>query len=97
MIFEKTLDILDRISFQKYIVKYTMADEKTQGTVTSSDGTKIYYESIGSGKPLIFCYGVVCNKEQWKHQTTFLKKITKLSTLIIEVTIYPKVLKNLLT
>lgn len=51
-----------------------MADEKTQGTVASTDGTKIYYESIGSGKPLIFCYGVVCNKEQWKYQTNFFKK-----------------------
>ena len=51
-----------------------MTNEKIQGTVSSTDGTKIYYESIGSGKPLIFCYGVVCNKEQWKYQTNAFKK-----------------------
>lgn len=37
--------------------------------VQSHDKIKIAYEVNGEGKPLIFCYGVACHKDQWKHQT----------------------------
>ncbi|MBI4404046.1 MAG: alpha/beta hydrolase [Deltaproteobacteria bacterium] len=32
-----------------------------QGFFRSGDGTAIYYESSGEGRPLIFCYGLVCS------------------------------------
>lgn len=45
------------------------------GHVQSYDKVKIAYESGGSGPPLIFCYGVVCHKNQWKYQTAhFIRK-----------------------
>ena len=39
-----------------------------QGFFASSDGTPIYYEVAGEGKPLVFCYGLVCRREHWRHQ-----------------------------
>jgi pimeloyl-ACP methyl ester carboxylesterase len=39
-----------------------------RGFFTALDGTPIYYEVTGHGKPLIFCYGLVCRKEHWHHQ-----------------------------
>lgn len=42
--------------------------------VKSFDGTDIFYQTQGKGLPLVFCYGVVCNNHQWKHQVKYLKK-----------------------
>lgn len=51
-----------------------MKNEHSHGFVESYDKTSIYYEVEGSGQPLIFCYGVVCNHLQWKYQTKHFKK-----------------------
>lgn len=53
--------------------------EKTPGVVqkglfNSRDGTSIYYEVCGEGRPLIFCYGLVCRREHWHHQIEFFAK-----------------------
>lgn len=38
------------------------------GLFQARDGTSIFYEVQGKGKPLLFCYGLVCRREHWHHQ-----------------------------
>lgn len=38
------------------------------GYVNSFDGTKLFYSVEGAGKPLIFCYGLVCSSLHWTYQ-----------------------------
>jgi pimeloyl-ACP methyl ester carboxylesterase len=40
----------------------------THGYVKSFDGTKLFYSIEGKGKPLIFCYGLVCSSLHWTYQ-----------------------------
>lgn len=40
----------------------------TQGTFNAPDGTSLFFESRGEGKPLIFCYGLTCRRDHWRHQ-----------------------------
>jgi pimeloyl-ACP methyl ester carboxylesterase len=40
----------------------------SHGYVRSFDGTKLFYSIEGSGKPLIFCYGLVCSSLHWTYQ-----------------------------
>lgn len=47
-----------------------MTDLKT-GYFNSFDGSAIYYEVHGQGKPLIFVYGIACLMNQWRHQTSY--------------------------
>lgn len=41
------------------------------GYINSFDGTPIYYEKRGSGKPLIFVYGIACLMNHWHHQVEY--------------------------
>lgn len=41
---------------------------KETGFFNSFDGTPIYYESRGTGKPLFLIYGIVCLMNHWQHQ-----------------------------
>lgn len=41
---------------------------RQQGCFAAEDGTPIYYEISGEGRPLLFCYGLVCRREHWRHQ-----------------------------
>jgi len=38
------------------------------GYVKSFDGTKLFYSIEGKGKPLVFCYGLVCSSLHWTYQ-----------------------------
>jgi pimeloyl-ACP methyl ester carboxylesterase len=38
------------------------------GYFKSFDGTKLFYSMEGNGKPLIFCYGLVCSSLHWTYQ-----------------------------
>lgn len=40
----------------------------THGFFKSFDGTKLFYSVEGKGKPLIFCYGLVCSSLHWTYQ-----------------------------
>src|SRR3954465_1608696 len=40
----------------------------SHGYVKSFDGTKLFYSTEGKGKPLIFCYGLVCSSLHWTYQ-----------------------------
>jgi len=45
-----------------------------QGLFKASDGTSLYYEVLGEGRPLVFCYGLTCRKEHWHHQLEYFSK-----------------------
>lgn len=45
--------------------------EVQTGTFLSFDGTPIYYESRGSGDPIIFVYGIACLMNHWHHQVEY--------------------------
>jgi non-heme chloroperoxidase len=38
------------------------------GYVRSFDGTQLFYSVEGQGKPLVFCYGLVCSSLHWTYQ-----------------------------
>src|SRR3954468_3593169 len=38
------------------------------GYFKSFDGTRLFYSVEGQGKPLIFCYGLVCSSLHWTYQ-----------------------------
>ncbi|MDX9731418.1 MAG: alpha/beta hydrolase [Bdellovibrionales bacterium] len=44
---------------------------KRTGTFQSYDGTSIYYEDRGSGRPIILCYGLACLMNHWTHQIRY--------------------------
>ncbi len=39
-----------------------------QGFFQAEDGTPIYFEVQGKGRPLLLCYGLLCRKDHWRHQ-----------------------------
>jgi non-heme chloroperoxidase len=40
----------------------------SHGYVKGFDGTKLFYSTEGRGKPLVFCYGLVCSSLHWTYQ-----------------------------
>ncbi len=38
------------------------------GYVKGFDGTKLFYSIEGRGKPLVFCYGLICSSLHWTYQ-----------------------------
>lgn len=48
--------------------KATERPPVTHGFFKSFDGTKLFYSVEGQGKPLIFCYGLVCSSLHWTYQ-----------------------------
>src|ERR1700761_2449896 len=44
---------------------------KATGTFKSYDGTEIYYEIRGKGKPLILNYGIGCLINHWRPQIRY--------------------------
>jgi pimeloyl-ACP methyl ester carboxylesterase len=44
---------------------------KKTGTFKSFDGTPIYYEVRGKGKPVFLCYGIACLINHWTHQIRY--------------------------
>lgn len=53
---------------------------KTTGTFESFDGTPIYYEVRGEGKPLVLVYGIACIVNHWHHQIEYFAKKYKVIT-----------------
>lgn len=53
-----------------------MSERMEQGYFRTRDGIRLYYSAEGpvNGPPLIFCYGLVCSKLQWKYQMEHFKK-----------------------
>jgi pimeloyl-ACP methyl ester carboxylesterase len=48
--------------------------KKQTGTVKSFDGTEIYYEVLGEGKPILMAYGIVCVMNHWHFQSSYFSK-----------------------
>jgi pimeloyl-ACP methyl ester carboxylesterase len=46
----------------------------THGYVKSFDGTRLFYSVEGTGKPLVFCYGLVCSSLHWTYQIDYFRK-----------------------
>ena len=44
------------------------------GYFRSFDGTKLFYSIEGEGKPLVFCYGLVCSSLHWTYQIEHFRK-----------------------
>jgi pimeloyl-ACP methyl ester carboxylesterase len=49
----------------------TLAVTKHAGYFNSFDGTRIYYEVRGEGKPLVFVYGIACLINHWHQQINY--------------------------
>jgi pimeloyl-ACP methyl ester carboxylesterase len=48
--------------------------KKQTGYIKSFDGTKIYYELRGKGRPIVMVYGIGCLTNHWHHQIRYFSK-----------------------
>ena len=55
--------------------------KKSTGFAKSYDGTPIFYEVRGEGRPLIFCYGIGCLMNHWHNQVKFFSSHYQVITL----------------
>jgi len=47
-------------------------DPMSTGTVTTQDGTSIFYKDWGSGQPVVFSHGWPLNADAWDDQSSIL-------------------------
>jgi non-heme chloroperoxidase len=45
--------------------------ERRMGTITTKDGTSIFYKDWGKGQPIVFCHGWPLNSDAWDEQLMF--------------------------
>jgi len=44
----------------------------SRNTITTKDGTVLYYKDWGTGQPIVFCHGWPLNADAWESQMVFL-------------------------
>lgn len=49
-------------------------DGAKHGYIRSFDGTRLFYSVEGTGKPLVFCYGLICSSLHWTYQIEHFRK-----------------------
>lgn len=59
------------------VVSTSAAQVPDSASFRSFDGTRIYYESIGSGKSVMLIHGFIVNSESWKRTQLYSDLITK--------------------
>ena len=64
----KSMTELSKERAQRSHAGETLKPSVTHGYIKSFDGTKIFYSAEGKGKPLVFCYGLVCSSLHWTYQ-----------------------------
>jgi pimeloyl-ACP methyl ester carboxylesterase len=55
--------------------------QKRSGHFESFDGTKIYYEDRGEGRPVVLAYGIACGMNHWRHQIRYFSQNYRCITL----------------
>ncbi len=48
--------------------------QRKEGTITSFDGTQLYYCSEGQGLPLVLCNGILCSIGYWVYARPYFRK-----------------------
>lgn len=51
-----------------------------QGFFRAEDDTPIYFQVEGEGRPLLFCYGLLCRCQHWVHQVDRFRKTHRIVT-----------------
>jgi pimeloyl-ACP methyl ester carboxylesterase len=51
--------------------------QKESKKIPSFDGTEIYYESRGTGEPIILVYGIACLMNHWHHQIKYFSRFNQ--------------------
>ena len=46
----------------------------THGFFRTFDGTKLFYSIEGKGRPMVFCYGLVCSSLHWTYQIEYFQR-----------------------
>lgn len=64
---KRTILSLLLVSLSLLVVKA----QESSGFVKSFDGTKIHYEVVGTGKPVILIHGFIVNSESWKRTALY--------------------------
>ncbi len=62
------------LSIKKVMPRLNTKETVHQGFFRAHDGARLYFESVGKGPPVVFCYGLACNIKSFRFQRESLKR-----------------------